>query len=136
MALRAYVDESFEDGGGVYALAGYLGQAAAFDGPFQRAWDAEIRGAPHHIDEFKASDCRLGFGQFTEENGWSAPERLELTKRLVSVIETCAPRADFMGIGGAFVFPKGKAPKEHRRYVQETGLTYSLLHVLLSVSLC
>jgi len=97
VALAAYFDGSKNREHGIIAVAGYLGIVEMWDGRFTPTWRKVIDSAPHPITEFKASDCRNGFGEFGEP--WTKEERNDLTRDFVDVI--ISPAHQPLGLGAA-----------------------------------
>lgn len=122
VALSAYFDDctrferpAGDQRKGIVAIAGYIGTVDMWDTEFTPQWRAVIQGAPHHIREFKASDCRQAFGEFAPP--WTKQERNELTTSLVSVIVDPPPPAarEIIGIGAATLLDFSRADSEGER---------------------
>lgn len=93
--VAAYFDES-KDGKGTLAIAGYVAPVWTWDGITPR-WQSLLSNCgPRPAKEFKASDCRSGFGEFA---GWSPEERLLLTTQLVDLIVEGGDYTGMFGVG-------------------------------------
>jgi len=130
VTLSAYFDESFDEAGFVYTLAGYIGPVDMWDGEFAAPWNDAINSAPHKISEFKTSDCRQGAEEFSGDLGWTKDERTALTKKMVSVIADRTPEDGIIGYSASVVFPGKAAIKEDYRKTEEIGFQIGLIAVM------
>jgi hypothetical protein len=77
MLYRAYLDES--DVQGIFAVAGFVGKAVAWDS-LEQKW---LSSLPNGIPYFHATDC---FGGHNDFEGMDIPERVKLLDRLTDLI--------------------------------------------------
>jgi hypothetical protein len=124
VALACYLDDSFDQQ--VHVVAGYLGEVEIWKRVFTPAWNEIISGAPHPITEFKASDCRIGRGEFGPP--WTKEERDDLASRLVSLI---VDTPSYAGVAAAFLWPGNPDPAsprvgKHRRSMEQIGYGISI----------
>lgn len=137
--LAAYFDDS--RGEGLHAIAGYLGVLDVWGGPFATAWQAMLDGAPHkeHVKpdrpfEFKASDCRQGFGNFlkVEKGGWwTAAERDAIYRQAAGIIAEVAFPTMY-GVGAVMRIPKQASNEAEERF-QRFALVQCLADVVATV---
>lgn len=121
--LAAYLDDSFEDKCGVYAIAGYIGDVDMWDTWHAPSWrHAVIDCAPHRISEFKASDCRQKRGEF---EGWTDPESDALYRTAVEVTTQCCEYEHILGVGASVCFQP-----ENMAQFEEHGFGICLYHIL------
>lgn len=134
LTLGVYIDDSFEAGGGVYTLAGYFGDVDVFDKQLAPAWNRVVEGAPHKISEFKASDCRQGRGEFDAAHGWTQKERNDLTKEIVSVLETSVPPNCIHAVSIAYVHRNRRFPPGDIRWMaDENGFNGCLRNLIADI---
>jgi len=114
--FRGYFDASrrtnVADRGGVLAIGGYLASVDVWDRYFDPRWRAALCKSPAPIKEFKASDCRCGWGDF--EN-WTKQERDDLEARVVGILEACGEHGVMMGLGTAIEVPYSSDTEMRRR---------------------
>lgn len=84
--LTAYFDESeAESLGGITTLAGWIGTHEAW-AAFMPKWQEMLDSAPHPITEFHSASLFHASGEFSDENGWTDQERLDLVKRATDIM--------------------------------------------------
>jgi hypothetical protein len=126
VAIAAYFDDS-KNRDGLIAMGGYLGPVEMWDSQFTPQWERAIKGAPHPIREFKASDCHNGKKEF--DLPWTRAERVELTTNLVSVVVDQA--VPVLGIGAATKVDYSKATDQKaRRKLDRWGYLWCLVSVV------
>jgi hypothetical protein len=126
VALAGYFDDS-KNSEGLIAMGGYLAPVDIWDTQFTPRWEQVLRGAPHPLREFKATDCQNAKREF--DLPWTAAERVELTANLVSVVVD--PAHMVLGIGAATKvdYSKATTPKA-RRKLDRWGYLWCLISVV------
>ena len=83
MAIRFYGDESEDPAGKVIAIGGFIGRADEWD-ELQEKWIARVK--PTGASAYHMTDCENGRGEFGDDKGWKAEDRLQLTIDLIELI--------------------------------------------------
>ncbi|MEX2110258.1 MAG: DUF3800 domain-containing protein [Gemmatimonadaceae bacterium] len=119
--ISSYFDDSRH--GGIYVMAGYIGNVEMWDRVFTPAWQEVLDAAPHPLTEFKASDCRQRKGEFTN---WTREECDDLTKALVAVIVEACPYEWLVGVANAIVFPRYHHVPIVGKQIHDLGVLFAL----------
>ncbi|MET0396772.1 MAG: DUF3800 domain-containing protein, partial [Longimicrobiaceae bacterium] len=130
VALSAYFDDSrqYSNGLGYHAIGGYVATTDFWDTEFSPRWKRLIDSAPHKIGEWKTSDCRGGYGEFSELEGWTIEERRKFTVQVVDELLSY-PYLSIVGFGAVVVMPTHEDEKEAKRF-EEHALRLGLLFIV------
>lgn len=94
MEVRLYGDESGDRNNKVLAIGGIIGFSDHLDA-FQDAWITRVK--PTGVSSYHMTDCECGYGEFSENRGWTKQDRDQLTKDLIDLI--CEHEVFIIGTG-------------------------------------
>jgi hypothetical protein len=97
--VGVYIDESEDDETGVFTLAGWLASKPTGWQDIVPAWRDMIAAAPHVITEFHMVDIAGRREEFSDEHGWTQPERDALVKRAVDILADKTLSGGLTGFG-------------------------------------
>jgi hypothetical protein len=116
--LATYFDDSREDRDDkkILVVAGYMADLEYWDQSFGPAWRAfrDDPTWPNQIKEYKACDCRWGYGDFEK---WPQRERTLCTRRAVEIIRSSFPVGELVGFAAAVEMPQTWTDERRDRFL-------------------
>jgi hypothetical protein len=106
MAVGFYADES--ESGRSFTLSGWLASARTGWIDICAEWTRMVAEAPHPISEFHMTDIAQARGDFSNQKGWTQPERDALVKRATDILTDKKLSGGLTAFGCSIVRPNSK----------------------------